>query len=100
DATDPPAGQGLGAEGRPALRRRDRLVAVPAVARPLGPTRTIGKGCHQRPECAARPLRGDQRGDGAPPAAATALPEGGGFPGVPPADPRPLPRLAGVVVVG
>ena len=36
DAADPPAGQGLGAEGRPALRGRDGRVAVPAVACLLG----------------------------------------------------------------
>ena len=46
DAADPPAGQGLGAEGRPALRGRDGLVAVPAVACLLGAPRKIGEGRH------------------------------------------------------
>src|SRR5208337_3949946 len=94
DATDPQTHQGVGTTGRVPLRGRDRSAAVPTVGGLLGATGGRRRGPTVRGQREARDLRRTQhlQRDTAVPGAGEAACRG--FPGVPRADPRTLPRMA------
>ena len=76
DAAASASGSRTWAAGRPAASRTRPTCCCSRRCAPAGPTREIGEGRAQRPERAARPLRRDQRADGAPAVAARAQPDG------------------------